>query len=148
MKAYLNASEISKLLKVNRATVTRWAKKGVFRGAIQVKGTHQWRIPLSAYEEVVKQKQIQKKMKVVSFSIFKGGTGKTTSTVSTAAALVNRPKTSEATARGNIVSTDCFLDVLALASLRSSVVCGAMAPNGMVRYIAENETWRYRSISA
>jgi predicted site-specific integrase-resolvase len=61
MKAYLNASEISKLLKVNRATVTRWAKKGVFRGAIQVKGTHQWRIPLSAYEEVVKHKQIQQK---------------------------------------------------------------------------------------
>ncbi len=56
MKAYLNASEIAKLLKVNRATVTRWAKKGIFRGAIQVKGTHQWRIPLSAYEEVVKQK--------------------------------------------------------------------------------------------
>jgi Helix-turn-helix domain len=60
MKAYLNASEISKLLKVNRATITRWAKKGIFRGAIQVKGTHQWRIPLSAYEEVVKQKQVQK----------------------------------------------------------------------------------------
>ncbi len=57
MKAYLNASEIAKLLKVNRATVTRWAKKGIFRGAIQVKGTHQWRIPLSAYEGVVKQKQ-------------------------------------------------------------------------------------------
>jgi excisionase family DNA binding protein len=56
MKAYLNASEIAKLLKVNRATITRWAKKGVFRGAIQVKGTHQWRIPLSAYEEGVKQK--------------------------------------------------------------------------------------------
>src|SRR5215471_2396562 len=31
-------------------------------------------------------------MKVVSFSIFKGGTGKTTSTVSTAAALKNRDK--------------------------------------------------------
>lgn len=31
-------------------------------------------------------------MKVVSFSIFKGGTGKTTSTVSTAAALVNKGK--------------------------------------------------------
>jgi excisionase family DNA binding protein len=57
MKAYLNASEIAKLLKVNRATVTRWAKKGIFRGAIQVQGTHQWRIPLSAYEEVVKRKQ-------------------------------------------------------------------------------------------
>jgi excisionase family DNA binding protein len=60
MKAYLNASEIAKLLKVNRATITRWAKKGVFRGAIQVKGTHQWRIPLSAYEELVKHKQIRK----------------------------------------------------------------------------------------
>jgi excisionase family DNA binding protein len=57
VKAYLNASEIAKLLKVNRATITRWAKKGIFRGAIQVQGTHQWRIPLSAYEEVVKRKQ-------------------------------------------------------------------------------------------
>ena len=57
MKAYLNALEIAKLLKVNRATITRWAKRGIFKGAIQVKGTHQWRIPLSAYEEVVKQKR-------------------------------------------------------------------------------------------
>src|ERR671926_1019510 len=31
-------------------------------------------------------------MKIVSFSIFKGGTGKTTSTVSTASALVNKGK--------------------------------------------------------
>ncbi len=31
-------------------------------------------------------------MKIVSFSIFKGGTGKTTSTISTAAALVNKGK--------------------------------------------------------
>ena len=57
MKAYLNASEIAKLLKVNRATIIRWARKGIFKGAIQAKDTHQWRIPLSAYEEVVKQKQ-------------------------------------------------------------------------------------------
>lgn len=57
MKAYLNASEIAKLLKVNRATITRWAKKGIFRGAIQVKDTHQWRIPLSAYEEVVNKQK-------------------------------------------------------------------------------------------
>ena len=55
MKAYLNASEISRLLKVNRATISRWARKGIFKGAIQVEGTHQWRIPLSSYEEVVKQ---------------------------------------------------------------------------------------------
>jgi predicted site-specific integrase-resolvase len=59
MKGYLNASEIAKLLKVDRATITRWAKKGLFKGAIQVKGTHQWRIPLSAYEEVIKQKKKQ-----------------------------------------------------------------------------------------
>ena len=55
MKAYLNASEIARLLKLNRATITRWAKKGILKGAIQVEGTHQWRIPLSSYEEVVKQ---------------------------------------------------------------------------------------------
>jgi hypothetical protein len=34
------------------------------------------------------------------------------------------------------------------ASLRSSAVCGAMELDGMVRYIAENETRRYKSISA
>ncbi len=56
MKAYFNASEIARLLKVNRATITRWARKEIFKGAIQVEGTHQWRIPLSSYEEVVKQK--------------------------------------------------------------------------------------------
>jgi hypothetical protein len=43
-----------------------------------------------------------------------------------------RPKTSEATARGNIVSTDCFLDVLALASVRDSVGSKAMVQDGMV----------------
>jgi predicted site-specific integrase-resolvase len=57
MKVYLNASEIVRLLKVNRATITRWAKKGTFKGAIQVEGIHQWRIPLSSYEEVVKQQK-------------------------------------------------------------------------------------------
>ena len=57
MKAYLNASEIARLLKVNRATITRWARKGIFKGAIQVEGTYQWRIPLSSYEEVVKQQK-------------------------------------------------------------------------------------------
>jgi excisionase family DNA binding protein len=60
MKAFLNASEVAKLLKVNRATVMRWARKGVFKGAIQTGGRHQWRIPLAAYEEVIKQKKQQK----------------------------------------------------------------------------------------
>ena len=57
MKAYLNASEVAKLLKVNRATVTRWAQKGLLKGAVRVQGTYQWRIPLSAYEELVTRKQ-------------------------------------------------------------------------------------------
>ena len=33
MKAYLNASEVAKLLKLNRATVARWAQQGKFKGA-------------------------------------------------------------------------------------------------------------------
>src|SRR2546421_8112623 len=36
--------------------------------------------------------EAEKSMKVVSFSIFKGGTGKTTTTVNTAAALVTKGK--------------------------------------------------------
>jgi hypothetical protein len=43
----------------------------------------------------------------------------------------NRPKTSEATAKGNIVSTTCFLDNFALASIRHAVLYGAKARNGM-----------------
>ncbi len=55
MKAFLNAAEVAKLLKVNRATVTRWAQKGLLKGAIRIQGGHQWRIPLSTYEDVVKK---------------------------------------------------------------------------------------------
>lgn len=57
MKTYLNASEIAKLLNVDRATVTRWSQKGLLKGAIRIEGEHQWRIPLSAYEEFVKNKK-------------------------------------------------------------------------------------------
>ena len=56
MKAYLNASEVAKLLKVDRATVTRWAQKGKFKGAIRIGKSHQWRIPLSSFEELVKNR--------------------------------------------------------------------------------------------
>lgn len=55
MKPYLNASEIAKLLKVDRATVTRWAKQGKLKGAVRVGNDHQWRIPIAAYEELIKQ---------------------------------------------------------------------------------------------
>jgi excisionase family DNA binding protein len=54
MKVYLNASEVAKLLKVNRATVTRWAKDGKLKGAIRIDKSHQWRIPISAYEDLIK----------------------------------------------------------------------------------------------
>jgi excisionase family DNA binding protein len=54
MKPYLNASEVAKLLKVNRATVTRWAQQGKLKSAIRIEKSHQWRIPLSAFEELVK----------------------------------------------------------------------------------------------
>jgi excisionase family DNA binding protein len=57
MKQYLNASEIAKLLKVDRATVTRWAQKGKFKGAVKIGKSHLWRIPLSSFEDVVKNKQ-------------------------------------------------------------------------------------------
>ena len=53
MKAYLNASEIAKLLRVDRATVSRWAKSGVIKGAIRPDNTRQWRIPLEAYNKLV-----------------------------------------------------------------------------------------------
>jgi excisionase family DNA binding protein len=56
MKSYLNASEVAKLLKVDRATVTRWAQDGKLKGATRVEKSHQWRIPLSTYEELVKHK--------------------------------------------------------------------------------------------
>jgi excisionase family DNA binding protein len=57
MKQYLNASEIARLLKVDRATVTRWAQKGKFKGAVRIGKSHQWRIPLTSFEDLVKTNQ-------------------------------------------------------------------------------------------
>jgi excisionase family DNA binding protein len=57
MKAYLNAAEVAKLLKVDRATVTRWAKQRKIKGALRIGDKHQWRIPISAYEELIKNKK-------------------------------------------------------------------------------------------
>jgi excisionase family DNA binding protein len=55
MRSYLNASEVAKLLNVDRATVTRWAKKGAIKGALRPPNTQQWRIPFSFCEELLKQ---------------------------------------------------------------------------------------------
>jgi excisionase family DNA binding protein len=58
MKAYLNASEVAKLLRVDRATVSRWVKKGIIPGAIRPHDTGQWRIPLEAYDKLVKSNRV------------------------------------------------------------------------------------------
>jgi len=56
MKAYLNAAELAKLLKVDRATVSRWIKNGQIPGAFRPAQQQQWRIPLSSYQELVKRR--------------------------------------------------------------------------------------------
>lgn len=57
MKAYLNASEVARLVGVDRATVTRWVKKGVIKGVIRPTNTQNWRIPLSSTEELLKLRE-------------------------------------------------------------------------------------------
>jgi excisionase family DNA binding protein len=55
MKHFLNAAEVAKLLNIDRATVTRWIKKGMIKGVRRPNGTQQWRIPLSSYGELIGQ---------------------------------------------------------------------------------------------
>lgn len=57
MKSYLNASEVARLLKVDRATVSRWVKRGVIKGAVRPDKTRQWRIPFEAYDKLIKSGQ-------------------------------------------------------------------------------------------
>lgn len=57
MKAYLNASEVARLVGVDRATVTRWVKKGVIKGVVRPTQTQNWRIPFSSTEELLKQRE-------------------------------------------------------------------------------------------
>jgi excisionase family DNA binding protein len=56
MKTYLNAAEVAKLLNVDRATVSRWIRKGALKGAIRPGGQQQWRIPMVAYEQLIKDR--------------------------------------------------------------------------------------------
>ena len=53
MKTFLNASEVAKLLNIDRATVSRWIKKGIIKGAFRPENEQQWRIPFSSYEELI-----------------------------------------------------------------------------------------------
>jgi excisionase family DNA binding protein len=57
MKSFLNAAEVAKLLNVDRATVSRWIKKGVLKGVFRPEEKQQWRIPLSSYEDLVKKRE-------------------------------------------------------------------------------------------
>lgn len=54
MKVYLNASEAARILNVDRATVTRWIKKGVIKGVVRPDNTQQWRIPMASCEVLLK----------------------------------------------------------------------------------------------
>ena len=87
MKAYLNASEVAKLLNVDRATVSRWLNKGLIPQAVRMQGS-------SGGSQLARTRvsYVHEAMKVISFSIFKGGTGKTTSSVNTAVVLAKRGK--------------------------------------------------------
>lgn len=57
MKSFLNASEVAKLLSVDRATVSRWIKSGLIKNVVRPKGSQNWRIPIASYEEFVKQRK-------------------------------------------------------------------------------------------
>ena len=54
MRPFLNASEVARLLSVDRATITRWVKKGLIKGVVRPAGTRDWRIPLASYEAFIK----------------------------------------------------------------------------------------------
>jgi excisionase family DNA binding protein len=56
MKPFLNASEVAKLLKVNRATVSRWIRRGLIKAATKPVGTQNWRIPLASYEDLINKR--------------------------------------------------------------------------------------------
>ena len=57
LRAVLNAAEVAKLQNVDRATVSRWIKKGVLKGVFRPDEQQQWRIPLSSYEELVNNRE-------------------------------------------------------------------------------------------
>lgn len=55
MKSFLSAAETAKLLDVDRATITRWIRKGVIKGAQRPAGTKRWRVPITVYEELIRK---------------------------------------------------------------------------------------------
>ncbi len=56
MKSFLTANELARLLNVDRATVTRWIRRGIIPGVHRVHGTRNWRIPFVAYQTLAQHK--------------------------------------------------------------------------------------------
>jgi predicted site-specific integrase-resolvase len=57
MRLYLTATEAAKVLQVDRATVSRWAKQGKFKDAVKKDNPPTWQIPLTSVESLVKNKK-------------------------------------------------------------------------------------------
>ena len=55
MKAFLNAAEVAKVLKTDRATVIRWIETGRISTAQRPKGRRQWRIPMETVQALLKE---------------------------------------------------------------------------------------------
>ncbi len=55
MKSNLSAAELARILKKDRATITRWIEKGIIKGAVKPAGRKEWVIPKDAYEELINQ---------------------------------------------------------------------------------------------
>jgi predicted site-specific integrase-resolvase len=57
MRVYLTATEAAKVLQVDRATVSRWAKQGKFKDAVRKEDPPIWQIPLAAVESLLKNRK-------------------------------------------------------------------------------------------
>lgn len=59
MKQFLNAAEIARLQNVDKSTISKWIKKGMFKDVSRPGGKGQYRIPLSSYEDFVKRSKLK-----------------------------------------------------------------------------------------
>lgn len=56
MKRYLNASDVARILKVDRATIIRWIKSNLIKGEQKPSGRREWVISISDFEQFIKTK--------------------------------------------------------------------------------------------
>lgn len=55
MKSTLSAAELARILRKDRATITRWIVRGIIKGAVKPAGRKEWIIPQRAYEELINE---------------------------------------------------------------------------------------------